>query len=504
MDWLKVFYAEQTSADEMVIFLLLGTFFTLLMAFTIYALVLFILSRWRMEKKIPLWLLFFPPVSSIRKYIAEYTMSTLTALLLTLSVTIKHQQVDQVLTQDIGLIGQSLVRSAIKYDDPTSLEASLSGLNSSEKKLLLWLQKESAKKAGVTAQQLIGPLLDQGMSEQADLIVRTVVQNLTENDAPILDVSTLERILVITAILLLISVAVWFGYQRWKGLKTQAASKLAYNSIIKKLALPAVCIPLLLLSSAALQDNDRLVNSAMAKASLIEQQRELSEPPQSQFAVSKEIDISNFVINLLDRSRQRGINNEASLLDNIELTSQRITRINRQLESFPSKFEDLKIRLNSAEESMVRFNNSIGENSVEHIEFDKSFIALRASITSLQTQTDSFTTDLNAINTNQNALERRQAKVQQEFSRHQRALELLDKRVTAIEPSIREALAKARSADKAYKTLGAAHNKDLLSLKRQHERDLASLRSKHDKDLLAVNRRLDRLEKSRHSHTVIQ
>jgi len=130
MNWLKVFYAEQTTADEMVIFLLLGTFFTLLIAFTIYALVLFILSRWRMEKKVSLWLLFFPPVSSMRKYIAEYTMSTVTALLLTLSVTIKHQQVDQVLTQDIGLIGQSLVRSVIKYDDPTELETSLSGLNS--------------------------------------------------------------------------------------------------------------------------------------------------------------------------------------------------------------------------------------------------------------------------------------------------------------------------------------------------------------------------------------
>jgi len=493
MNWLKVFYAEQTTADEMVIFLLLGTFFTLLIAFTIYALVLFILSRWRMEKKVSLWLLFFPPVSSMRKYIAEYTMSTVTALLLTLSVTIKHQQVDQVLTQDIGLIGQSLVRSVIKYDDPTELEASLSGLNSSEEKLLSWLQEESSKKAGVTAQQVISPLLAQGMSDQADLIVRTVVKNLTKNDKSLIDISGLEKILVIISILLLVSVAVWFGWQRWKGLKTHGAGKLAYNNIIKKLAVPAVCIPLLLISSVALQDSERLINSAMAKASLIEQQREVSDPQQSQYEIRNDIDINNFVINLLDKSRQRGVDHEKSLLENIELTGERITHINRQLESFSNKVEDLKKRLNDAETSMVRLNKLGNENTAEHLEFNKFFTILRSDLASFKTQTDSFTTDLNAVNMNQNVLEKKQVKVQQELTQHQTALESLDKRVTAIELSIKSALAKANAANDKYVTLKSKHKNDILLLTK-----------KHDKNFLALKKRLDILEKSQHAHSVIQ
>jgi len=94
MNWLRALYAEQTTPDEIVVFLLLGTFITLLIAFTIYAVVLIMLSRWRIEQHVSVWALLFPPLSRIRKYTAEYVMSTLTALLLTLSVSVKHHHVD--------------------------------------------------------------------------------------------------------------------------------------------------------------------------------------------------------------------------------------------------------------------------------------------------------------------------------------------------------------------------------------------------------------------------
>jgi len=331
------------------------------------------------------------------------------------------------------------------------------------------------------------------MSDQADLIVRTVVKNLTKNDKPLIDISDLEKILVIISILLLVSVAVWFGWQRWKGLKTHGAGKLAYNNIIKKLAVPAVCIPLLLISSVALQDSERLINSAMAKASLIEQQREVSDPQQSQYEVRNDIDINNFVINLLDNSRQRGVNHDKSLLENIELTGERITHINRQLESFSNKVEDLKKRLNDAETSMVRLNKLGNENTAEHFEFNKFFTILRSDLTSFKTQTDSFTTDLRVISTNQKVLEKKQIRIQQELTRNQTALKSLDKRVTAMELSVKNALAKANAANDKYVTLKSKHKNDILLLTK-----------KHDKNFLALKKRLDILEKSQHAHSVIQ
>ena len=69
--------AEQTAPDEVVIFLLLGTLLTLLIAFVNYAIVLVVLSRWIVRVHNTLRMLLFPSASRIKKYTAEYAMGTL-------------------------------------------------------------------------------------------------------------------------------------------------------------------------------------------------------------------------------------------------------------------------------------------------------------------------------------------------------------------------------------------------------------------------------------------
>ncbi len=511
MNWLNALYAEQTTANEIVVFLLLGTFFTLLTAFAIYALMLLILSRWRIENKYSLWQLLFPPMSRIRKYVAEYTMSTLTALLLTLSVGIKHQQVNQVLSQDIGLIGQSLVSSVIKYDSIDRPVTIVGGYSLSEEKLLAWLKDKSAKKAGITAQQLIRPLLDEGLNEQADLIVRAITQQMLNKSSPPIEVETLEKFLILIAILLLMGYAIWFSWQRWKSLKNKRTSKLAYDSIVKKLALPAVCIPLLLVSTVALQDSERIIDGAIAKVGATEK-KELSDTQQVTATLADESSVNNLVISLLNESHQQGLDYEKSVLENIELAKQEIDRLNKLLKPYSSKFNAIDDRIVVTETTLATLDKAIKNASAKNRRLDTSLKALEAGLASLQTRADSTLTDLRSLNTNQKLLDEKQAELRQMLAGNQRVLESLRGKIDASELSAKNALAKANAAQRAqtglqteYKksvqALRSQHSRDLRELNRQHQKDFSALRSKHARDITSLTTRLTRLEKSQHSHS---
>lgn len=263
MDWLSTLYAEQTAADEIVIFLLLGTFVTLTFAFAIYALALIALSHWRIKKRVSLGLLLFPSAARMRQYMVEYGMSTLTALLLALTVASKHQAVEQILSADINLIGQKLVNASMPLGGLEQKELVDVGEDEvSAGEIVSWLKEGTSRRVGISAESLITPLLKSGMDKNANLVVRALVEAL----GPSSDSIVLQRLLFIASFALLIGYALWFSRKRWKEIEENASNSQSYSDIVKSLILPAVCIPLLLISAAAIEDKERLIKSAMAVA----------------------------------------------------------------------------------------------------------------------------------------------------------------------------------------------------------------------------------------------
>lgn len=265
MNWLKSLYAQQTTPDEVVIFLLLGTILTLLVSFIAYAAIVIALSKWRMKKEYSTWSLLFPSPGRMRQYAAEYLLGTLTALLLGLTVSAKHNAVEAVLAQDISVIGRDVVRSALPFNSLEKAELIDEGVDPVQAdRLVAWLDEGVVAPLSRSAEDLVRPLLMSGMVENASIVVRKAVDVYEESSGRIID----QRFIMAVAVGLLIAYVGWFGVQRSREMRDGAGSEPKYAQIMKRLSLPAVCIPLLLVSAVALEDTTRLENSVLGFASV--------------------------------------------------------------------------------------------------------------------------------------------------------------------------------------------------------------------------------------------
>jgi len=265
MSWLKSIYSQQITPDEVVIFLLLGTILTLVVSFIAYAVIVIALSRWRMKKDYSIWSLLFPSPRRIRKYAAEYLLGILTALLLSLTISAKHNAVEAVLAQDISVLGRDVVRSAIPFHRLEKAELVNEGVDPVyADRIVAWLDEGVVTPLSRSADDLVRPLLEAGMAENASIVVRKAVEAFGADSERIITQSFIMSV----AIGLLIAYVAWFGFQRSNEMQRETVRDPNYGDIIKRLSLPAVCIPLLLVSAVALDNPDRLANSVMGFASV--------------------------------------------------------------------------------------------------------------------------------------------------------------------------------------------------------------------------------------------
>ena len=366
MNWLTAIYAEQTTPDEVVIFLMLGTFLTLLIAFFIYAVVLVVLSRWRMKEGYTLRMLLFPSAARIRKYSAEYAMGTLTALLLALTVSSKHVAVQSVLAHDIGAVGHQTIREALPFGRLDAHELVDVDVDAdTAEKIAAWLADGVARPAAISAESMVRPLLEAGMSENANMIVRAIVNNLpTVSNSKIL-----QRALLVSAVLLLLGYVLWFGVQRWKELQQSRANEPGYASIIKRLSLPAVCIPLLLVSAVALEDSERIVKSTVAAAAVT--------------STAVETPISRVIENQVAVISSRGRLLDAS---DLEQLNQNLQRLGKRVDASMNQVSSLESRLRDSETALDAAAAKLGRNAdARASDARAAFAALKDGLSDVQT-----------------------------------------------------------------------------------------------------------------------
>lgn len=264
-EWLRVLYAEQTGPDEIVVFLLIGAAAAFVLAFLIYAIVLVALWRWRIGSAHSLGALIFPSRARLRRYAAEYAVAATTGLLLSFTVATRHAVVEAVLARDIGEIGQEAVLSALPFGMPSHTDLTEAGADSAAaSEFIDWLRTSSAGDVGIRADDFLRPLLNAGLIENGTFLAQAAVRGLEIEESG----TMIQRILLAVAIALLIGYAVWFGWQRVREVQQRGEADPEYSEIAKRLAVPALCIPLLLISATKLDDPDRIARSAAAAASL--------------------------------------------------------------------------------------------------------------------------------------------------------------------------------------------------------------------------------------------
>src|SRR5262245_47047805 len=90
-------FAEQTTPDEVIIFVLLCVGLALLFAFGLYALILMLVWRSHQRATIKLRSLLFPSGAQLREYLPDYALAVVTSTLLTFTVAARDDAVQNLL-----------------------------------------------------------------------------------------------------------------------------------------------------------------------------------------------------------------------------------------------------------------------------------------------------------------------------------------------------------------------------------------------------------------------
>jgi hypothetical protein len=267
-DWFSLFYVEQSTPDEVVVFLVLGTLAALVVAFTLYALILVALWRWRMAGKGRLRSILLPSRKRLKANLGEYLLASTTALLLTFSVAARHDVVQAVLEQPVESLNEAALRDVLHIDSVNAgvfraagasdavaeaVAGKLSGrdLAAAEVELL----------RDISVRDFVHPMLRAGLPDNASRLLLTSSLALQGRTATM---PTRGQLLFAAATLLLFFVG-WSGWRRIRELQV-AESEPDWSALAKRLSVPALCVPLLLVSAAAADNPERITRAAHALA----------------------------------------------------------------------------------------------------------------------------------------------------------------------------------------------------------------------------------------------
>jgi hypothetical protein len=283
---LRILLAQQTTPDEVVLFLLLAILAALVVAFILYAVLLGGFWRWRLRGITSIRTLLFPDLGQLRAYAPEYALAAITAVLLSLTIverndvvrTIHAFQIDQLPAPATEAIRTALPFRSLQDADVqeegsegTAAEGAEAGegdpITRAVVAVLSGAVAPPAALAEVGVAALLRPMLAAGEAGRS----LAAVQAIAEQVAP----STWSRVvnrrsLLTVALLLLTLYAGWLAWSRGRAVERDPAAGISYRHLAGRLAVPALCIALLLSSAVRVGDPDRYARSALATASMVE------------------------------------------------------------------------------------------------------------------------------------------------------------------------------------------------------------------------------------------
>ncbi len=352
-NWLKQLYAQQTTPDEVVVFLLLGTLVTLIIAMLFYSVIVLVLSSWRMREGVSAWGVLFPSARRMKNYAGEYTLGTVTAILLAFTVAAKQDAVQVILDQNISAIGSETIKSALPKGGLDVASLTQAGADpDAAQNLVDWLEDEPTASISRRAEEIIRPLLASGMAESASLVVREAVRAFD----PYAKFKLSQDVIFAFAIGLLLGYVTWFGVQRWQEVRKSNDAEPNYAFIVKRLALPAVCIPLLLVSASAMESSERLANSVIGyvDSTDVEQELPLSLAIKDQIRdfrdAENRVNVEDLeaVSSLLAAMESR----VATLSDRIDSSSASMSQLSGRLNNLDGNITAVRGRLSNLDSSL--------------------------------------------------------------------------------------------------------------------------------------------------------
>lgn len=272
---LRMLVAQQTTPDEVVLFLLLTVVAALVLAFVLYALLLTGFWRWRLRGVASIRALLFPRLGQLRAYAPEYALVTLTSLLLSLTIVERNDVVQMIHGYEIERLpapAAEAIRTAMPFRsvDDADLQAEDEAgdpLVAAVVAVLSGAAAPTAALAEVSAAALLRPMLAAGEGGRGLAALQAIAGELGPSAwSRVVN----RRTLLGAAVLLLLLYAAWLAWSRGRAVETDPDASVDYRRLAGRLAVPALCVALLLSAATRAGDPDRYARSALATAGLVD------------------------------------------------------------------------------------------------------------------------------------------------------------------------------------------------------------------------------------------
>jgi hypothetical protein len=272
---LQMLLAQQTTPDEVVIFLLLTILAALAVAFLIYGVLLAGFWHWRLREVASIRALLFPRFGQLRTYAPEYALAAMTAMLLSLTIVERNEVVQLIHGYEIERLpdpASEAIRTAMPFRSIDAADIRLDDdaqdpVTAAVVAVLTGAVAPTLAIAEVGAAALLRPMLAAGEGGRGMAALRAIAGEV----APSAWTRVVSRnSLLAAAALLLLLYSAWLAWTRGRAVEADPDANVDYRRLAGRLVVPALCVALLLSSAVRAGDPDRYARSALATAGLVE------------------------------------------------------------------------------------------------------------------------------------------------------------------------------------------------------------------------------------------
>jgi hypothetical protein len=271
---LQMLLAQQTTPDEVVIFLLLTILAALAVAFLIYGVLLTGFWHWRLREVASIRALLFPRFGQLRTYAPEYALAAMTSVLLSLTIVERNEVVQLIHSFEIERLpdpASEAIRTAMPFRSVDAADIRLDEpqdpVTAAIVAVLSGAVAPTLAIAEVGAAALLRPMLAAGEGGRGLAALRAIADEV----APSAWTGAVSRNSLLTAAaLLLLLYSAWLAWTRGRAVEADPDADVDYRRLAGRLVVPALCVALLLSSAVRAGDPDRYARSALATAGLVE------------------------------------------------------------------------------------------------------------------------------------------------------------------------------------------------------------------------------------------
>lgn len=258
-DALQHLLAQQATPLELIYFILTVCALAILGAAIIYALVMSALWALRLRPTVRYHRVFLPTRAHLRAFLPEYLFAFATTAILTVTIAVKHDIVDQVLEYPVADLQAGTVERLMPLGALPE-EGELAGLGERAGEVGQLLRGEAERSTPVVALGLLKPFLEAGRTDEVRRVVGVIVEDVTESART---ERALLRALLIASVVMILAYLAWLARGRFTTLRASPDAPVTYRETSRRVAMMGIALALIL-ASGGMVDPEIVAESAMS------------------------------------------------------------------------------------------------------------------------------------------------------------------------------------------------------------------------------------------------